>query len=181
MRGWLGVVALVVAVLTGLGVFGPPRPVAEAQRAARIGEPAPEITGGPWINSEPLSLEHLRGRVVLVEFWTHGCINCQHVIPQLRVLHQRYGPAGLTLVGVHTPEFLWERPYDRVVAATKELTIGYAVVQDNDYAIWKRFGIWAWPTALLIDRKGVLRYQHIGEGAYAETESIIQRLLAERG
>jgi thiol-disulfide isomerase/thioredoxin len=182
-RAWatrvrIGVAVLVVTALAGLGLF---RPVAEAQRSARIGQLAPEITGGPWINSEPLSLERLRGRVVFVEFWTYGCINCQHVVPQLRGWHDRYHPAGLTLVGVHAPEFLWERPYDRVVAATKEMAIGYPVVQDNDYAIWKRFGIRAWPTGLLIDRKGVLRYQHIGEGAYAETESMIQRLLAEGG
>jgi thiol-disulfide isomerase/thioredoxin len=123
----------------------------------------------------------LRGRVVLVEFWTYGCVNCQHVIPQLRVWHERYTQAGLTIVGVHAPEFLWERSYDRVVAAVKEARIRYPVVQDNDYTIWKRFGIRAWPTAVLIDRKGVLRYQHIGEGEYAEIESMIQGLLAERG
>jgi AhpC/TSA family len=103
------------------------------------------------------------------------------VLPQLRGWHERYGSAGLTIVGVHSPEFLWERPYDRVAAAVRELDIRYPVVQDNDFAIWKRFGIWAWPTAVLVDRQGVVRYTHIGEGAYAETEAMIRRLLDERG
>jgi len=103
------------------------------------------------------------------------------VIPQLRVWHEKYAEAGLTIVGVHTPEFFWEKPYEKVVAATKRFGILYPVVQDNDYAIWKRFGVWAWPTAVLVDRKGIVRYQHIGEGAYAETESVIRRLLAEGG
>ena len=101
------------------------------------------------------------------------------MIPQLRVWHERYTPAGLMLVGVHTPEFLWERAYDRVVAATRRFDIRYAVVQDNDAAIWRRFGIRAWPTTLLVDRRGVVRHVHIGEGAYAETEEMIRTLLAE--
>jgi len=101
------------------------------------------------------------------------------VIPQLRGWHDKYEAAGLTIVGVHTPEFFWEKPHDKVVAATKRLGIRYPVVQDNDSAIWRRFGIWAWPTALLVDRKGIVRHQHIGEGAYEETESLIRRLLAE--
>ena len=101
------------------------------------------------------------------------------MIPQLRAWHDKYEAAGLTIVGVHTPEFFWEKPYDKVVAATKRFSIRYPVVQDNDSAIWKRFGIWAWPTAVLVDKKGIVRHQHIGEGAYEETESVIRRLLAE--
>ena len=103
------------------------------------------------------------------------------MIPQLRGWHDRYEKAGLTIVGVHSPEFLWERPHDRVAAATRELGIRYPVVQDNDFAIWKRFSTWAWPTAVLVDRRGVIRYTHIGEGAYEETEGMIRRLLAEPG
>jgi hypothetical protein len=103
------------------------------------------------------------------------------VIPQLRGWHERYAGAGLTIVGVHSPEFLWERGHDRVLAAVRELGIRYPVVQDNDFTIWKRFGTWAWPTAVLVDRRGVIRYAHIGEGAYAETETMIRRLLDERG
>jgi hypothetical protein len=103
------------------------------------------------------------------------------VIPQLRGWHERYGGTGLTIVGVHSPEFLWERSYDRVAAAVRELNVRYPVVQDNDFAIWKRFGNWAWPTAVLVDRRGVIRHTHIGEGAYTETEAMIRRLLDERG
>jgi len=103
------------------------------------------------------------------------------VIPQLRGWHERYRQDGLTIVGVHSPEFGWEKPTDRVAAAMKKLGILYPVVQDNDFTIWKRFGVRAWPTLVLVDRKGVVRFSHIGEGAYDETESMIRRLLAESG
>ena len=103
------------------------------------------------------------------------------MIPQLRGWHEQYGREGLTIVGVHSPEFFWERSHDRVAAAVRKLDIRYAVVQDNDLAIWKRYGTWAWPTAVLVDRQGVIRYTHIGEGAYEETEAMIRRLLNERG
>ncbi len=102
------------------------------------------------------------------------------MIPQLRAWQDRYEAAGLTIVGVHTPEFFWEKSYDKVVAATKRFGIRYPVVQDNDSAIWRRFGTRGWPTAVLVDRKGIVRHQHIGEGAYEETESLIRQLLAER-
>jgi hypothetical protein len=101
------------------------------------------------------------------------------VIPQLRDWHGRYAPEGLVIVGVHTPEFLWERAYDRVVDAVQRLGIRYPVVQDNDEAIWRRYGVRAWPTGVLVDRRGIVRATHIGEGAYAETEALIRTLLAE--
>ena len=100
----------------------------------------------------------LRGRVVFVEFWTYGCVNCRNVLPQLRAWHERYTGAGLTIVGVHSPEFLWEKPYDRVAAALRELDVRYPVVQDNGFAIWKRYDTWAWPTGVLVDHRGVIRY-----------------------
>jgi alkyl hydroperoxide reductase subunit AhpC len=103
------------------------------------------------------------------------------VIPQLRAWLARYEQDGFTIVGVHTPEFFWEKPYERVVAAARELGIRHPVVQDNDSAIWKRWGVRAWPTAVLVDRKGIVRHRHIGEGAYEEMEAMIRRLLAERG
>jgi hypothetical protein len=103
------------------------------------------------------------------------------VIPQLRAWHERYEASGLTIVGVHSPEFPWERAHDKVADACARLGVRYPVVQDNDFAIWKRFGVRAWPTAVLIDRAGLVRFRHIGEGAYAETETLIQRLLAEGG
>jgi hypothetical protein len=101
------------------------------------------------------------------------------VIPQLRAWHERYAASGLTIVGVHSPEFFWERSRDNVASAVERLGIRYPVVQDNDLAIWNRYGIRAWPTAVLVDRAGIVRYRHIGEGAYAETEALIRDLLAE--
>jgi alkyl hydroperoxide reductase subunit AhpC len=102
------------------------------------------------------------------------------VIPQLRDWHAKYEKDGLTIVGVHAPEFTWERPYDKVVRATKDLKVAYPVVQDNDFAIWKRFGNRYWPALVVIDRKGIVRYTHIGEGDYEETEAMIRKLLAEK-
>lgn len=101
------------------------------------------------------------------------------MIPQLRDWHQRFEKAGLTIVGVHSPEFTWEQAYDNVVAATRKLDVRYPVVQDNDFAIWRRYGVRAWPTIVLVDRMGIVRYRHIGEGAYEETERMIRVLLAE--
>lgn len=101
------------------------------------------------------------------------------MIPQLRAWQDRYQTKGLAIVGVHTPEFLWERSYDNVASAVQKLGIRYAVVQDNDSEIWKRFGVWGWPTIILIGKNGTIRYQHIGEGGYEQTESWIRHLLAE--
>jgi thiol-disulfide isomerase/thioredoxin len=101
------------------------------------------------------------------------------VVPQLRDWYERYRGHGLEVVGVHAPEFFWEKPYDKVAAATKKLGILYPVVQDNDFVTWKRFGVRAWPTLVLLDRAGIVRFRHIGEGAYAETEAVIRRLLQE--
>ena len=103
------------------------------------------------------------------------------MIPQLRVWHERFEPAGLAIVGVHSPEFFWEKSYDKVVDATQRLGVRYPVVQDNDFAIWNRWGVRAWPTRHLVDKKGIVRYRHIGEGDYAETEAMIRRLLTEGG
>lgn len=103
------------------------------------------------------------------------------MIPQLRAWYDKFEKEGFTIVGVHTPEFFWEKSSQRVADATKRFGIRYPVVQDNDSAIWQRFGIRAWPTTVLIDRKGIVRFRHIGEGAYGETEAMIKRLLAEKG
>ncbi len=102
------------------------------------------------------------------------------MIPQLRDWHAKYEKDGLTIVGVHSPEFSWEKPYDKVETATRGLGVKYPVVQDNDFAIWRRYSNWAWPSTVIVDRKGIIRYTHIGEGGYGETEQVIRRLLAER-
>ncbi len=101
------------------------------------------------------------------------------MIPQLREWHEQYERRGLTIVGVHSPEFFWEKRHTNVVDATKRLGVRYPVVQDNDFAIWRRFGVRYWPSLVLVDRKGVVRYRHIGEGDYDETDAMIRRLLAE--
>ena len=99
----------------------------------------------------------------------------------MRDWHARYGPAGLTVVGVHTPEFFWEKPYDKVVEATGRLGVRYPVVQDNDFTIWNRWSVRAWPSLALVDKRGSIRYRHVGEGDYDQTEAMIRRLLAEGG
>jgi peroxiredoxin len=98
----------------------------------------------------------------------------------LRDWYAKYETQGFTVIGVHSPEFFWEKPFDKVKAATEQLKIRYPVVQDNGFDIWKRYRVWAWPTTILIDKKGIVRYSHIGEGAYDKTEAAIRQLLAEK-
>ena len=102
------------------------------------------------------------------------------MIPQLRDWHTKYAPQGLTIVGVHCPEFGWEKPFDKVANAVRDLKINYAVVQDNQFAVWNRYGVRAWPTLVLVDKRGIVRYRHIGEGDYEQTEAVIRRLLGEQ-
>jgi thiol-disulfide isomerase/thioredoxin len=142
--------------------------------------PAPELTSEVWLNAErPLRLADLPGKVVLLEMWTFGCINCQRVIPHLQAWHEAYSAEGLVLIGNHYPEFEHERSLDELRQAVERLGVTYAVAQDNDGVTWRAYENHYWPTLYLIDKQGRLRYQHIGEGAYAETESAIQTLLAE--
>jgi thiol-disulfide isomerase/thioredoxin len=153
-----------------------------ATAAARPGGPlAPELSGGgAWINSEPLTLNslHQQGKVVLVDFWTYGCYNCANTLPYIKQWWERYKDQGLVIVGVHTPEFDSERILENVQAAVKRQEIGWPVVQDNDYAIWQAYGNRYWPHFYLIDSRGQIVYDHIGEGAYTETERQIQSALA---
>ena len=141
--------------------------------------PAPEISGGTWIYSDPLTLKALRGRVVLVEFWTFACYNCRNTLPSLKSWDARYRDQGLTIIGVHTPELELERHIENVRSEVAALGIRYPVVTDNDYATWKAYGVQAWPTLFVLDKQGHVRWTHVGEGAYDETEQVIKRLLAE--
>lgn len=140
---------------------------------------APEFATGTWINSEPLTLKSLRGRVVLVEFWTFGCYNCRNTLPFVKQWHEVYGDKGLTIVGVHSPELVGERKIENVRREVASLGIKYPVVTDNDYATWKAYGVEAWPTIFVLDKTGRVRWKHVGEGAYDETEQIIHKLLDE--
>lgn len=143
--------------------------------------PAPALAGiTATLNTggAPVSLAALRGRVVLVDFWTYSCINCLRTIPELESLHRRYRAAGLTVLGVHTPEFRFEADAGNVRRAVRDLGITYPVVLDPDFATWDAFGTRYWPTTYLIDRRGHVRDLHVGEGDEARTEAIVRRLLA---
>jgi cytochrome c biogenesis protein CcdA/thiol-disulfide isomerase/thioredoxin len=155
--------------------------IADSTPLANYGS-APDFTGiDAWLNSTPLSLERLRGKVVLVDFWTYSCINCLRTLPHLEAWYATYHDRGLEIVGVHTPEFAFEHVESNVRAATKRLGVRYPVALDNDYATWKAYGNQYWPAEYLIDRSGRIRHVHFGEGQYGETESTIRELLGEAG
>jgi thiol-disulfide isomerase/thioredoxin len=141
---------------------------------------APELRGvHPWLNTpggEPLTLAGLRGRVVLIEFWTFACGNCQRTVPFLRRLHNRYG-TELVAVGIHTPEFPFERPVRNVERAVRDRAIAFPVGLDNDYQAWSAYGNRYWPSQYLVDPAGRIRYTHVGEGGYGGIESAIRTLL----
>ncbi|HSU25364.1 MAG TPA: redoxin family protein [Pyrinomonadaceae bacterium] len=140
---------------------------------------APSLVQGKWINSEPLALDKLRGRVVMLDFWTFGCYNCRNTLPQVKRFDERYREKSLTIIGVHTPESGYERDFENLRTAVEKLGIKYPIVTDNGSETWDAFGIEAWPTVIIIDKNGRIRYTHIGEGAYDTQESVIQTLLAE--
>ena len=142
---------------------------------------APEfdkVTG--YINTKPINLSDLKGKVVLVDFWTYSCINCIRTIPYLVDWNEKYADKGLVIVGVHAPEFEFEKNIDNVKAAVKKFGIKYPVIQDNDKGTWNAYQNQYWPRKYIVDSEGYLRYDHIGEGGYAETEKVIQSLLQER-
>ena len=140
---------------------------------------APEFSPGTWINSDAKTLQSLRGRVVLIQFWTFGCYNCRNTLPTIKKWDTRYRDRGLTIIGVHTPETDSERNIEDVRREAAALGIMYPVVTDNDYATWKLYRVEAWPTLFLLDKQGRVRWTHVGEGAYDETEQVIKNLLAE--
>ncbi len=142
---------------------------------------APEFAGiSGYINTNPIKLADLKGKVVLVDFWTYSCINCIRTLPYLIDWNAKYADIGLAIVGVHTPEFEFEKNIDNVKAGVNKFGIKYPVLQDNDKGTWDAYANRYWPRKYLIDSEGFIRYDHIGEGGYAETEKIIQTLLAER-
>jgi thiol-disulfide isomerase/thioredoxin len=134
-----------------------------------------------WLNSEPLTAEGLRGRAVLVDFWTYSCVNWLRTLPYVSAWHARYRDRGLVVVGAHAPEFGFEHDLDNVRRAAAELGVGYPVVIDNDFAIWRSFENHYWPALYLVDRDARVRFRHFGEGAYEETARAIQRLLGVDG
>lgn len=140
----------------------------------------PSLDGAvQWLNSPALNREALKGKVVLIDFWTYDCINCQHTVPYVKDWAQKYANDGLVVIGVHTPEYGYERIIDNVKDQVKKLGITYPVAIDNNYAIWRNFNNQYWPAHYLIDAKGQVRYSHFGEGRYDAQEQMIQQLLQE--
>lgn len=139
---------------------------------------APEI-GRVWLNSPPLSFRQLRGRAVLVDFWDYTCINCIRTLPYVQAWHERYRDMGLTVIGVHTPEFTFAQYESNVERGIREFGLTYPIVIDSNREIWKAFANRYWPTKYLLDKDGYLRYGHFGEGGYGECEQVIQELLRE--
>ena len=134
-----------------------------------------------WLNSPPLTVAGLRGKVVLVNFWTYTCINWLRQLPYLRAWHEQYSGQGLVIVGVHTPEFGFERDVDNVARAVREMRIEYPVALDSTYAVWRAFGNHYWPALYFGDAEGRIRHHHFGEGEYEQSEMILQQLLVEAG
>ena len=187
-----GVLAAAAIVLLGVGI-GPQRPESDAPDptgaapptiTVTLGDrgPAPEFSGiGAWLNGEQTTIAGLRGQVVLIDFWTLGCINCRRTLPHVRQWHDRYAAHGLKVIGVHTPEFAYERDQARVRRAMDELGVTWTVAIDNQKGTWYAWRNRYWPRKYLIDAAGTLRYDRIGEGAYEQTEHAIRLLLEENG
>jgi thiol-disulfide isomerase/thioredoxin len=169
----LGVASLSASAQAGERAAQSPR-VEVAEALAQ----APDFKGiSSWLNSGPLSMQDLRGKVVMVNFWTYGCYNCVNTLPYVTKLHAKYKDKGLVIVGVHTPEFPFEKSLGNVQAALKRHGIQYPVAQDNDSATWDAYRNRYWPAQYIVDQSGKIVYSHAGEGAYDQIEKTIENLL----
>jgi cytochrome c biogenesis protein CcdA/thiol-disulfide isomerase/thioredoxin len=159
---------------------GPTITAAAADGLPSLG-PMPPLDGASqWLNAQPLSRAGLKGKVVLIDFWTYSCINCIRALPYVEAWAKRYGPQGLVVIGVHTPEFAFEKQPSNVERAIKTFGVTYPVAMDNDYSIWQAFDNNSWPAHYFVDARGNVRYVHLGEGEYDKSEQVIRALLAER-
>jgi peptide-methionine (R)-S-oxide reductase len=140
---------------------------------------APALVDGKWINSDPLFLDGLRGRVVFIEFWTFGCYNCINTLPTVKSFDAKYRDKGLTVIGIQSPEFEREKVFENITAAVNKHEIKYPILIDNEMKNWNAYGVTAWPTIFILDKQGRIRYKQLGEGNYAYQEKVIQTLLAE--
>ena len=165
--------------LQSLGAYLIAALLSSGQGISDLARSAPEISAQAWINTEPKHLVDLTGKVTLLEFWTLGCYNCRNVEPHVKEWHRKYSDRGLVVIGVHSPETLAERDVATVKRYVREHGISYPVAIDGDFATWRRYGNSAWPAIYLIDRQGKIRFSHVGEGRYAETEREIETLLGE--
>ena len=173
--------ALVVASLAAIWIAAQADPsdtiAAVDVKNLPVGRPAPELHAKGWLNSPALSAGDLGGKVVVYDFWTYSCVNCVRTLPYLRAWHDRYGGDGLVVVGVHSPEFDFEKDHDNVEQAVSRLAVTWPVALDDDMAIWDAFANRYWPAKWITDREGRFRYFHPGEGNYIETENVIRTLL----
>lgn len=168
-------------LLAGLAAAAAARAVPAAAPSLFDEGPAPEFTGiERWLQSPPLTMAGLRGQVVLVDFWTYSCVNCIRTLPHVNRWAETYREAGLVVVGVHTPEFAFERSTANVETAMRRHGVRHPVAQDNRYATWKAWRNQYWPAHYLVDARGRIQYKHFGEGAYDRTEAAIRHLLAQR-
>jgi cytochrome c biogenesis protein CcdA/thiol-disulfide isomerase/thioredoxin len=170
------------AMTGGPGMMMSNNAATQASDALPVEGALPSLSGATeWLNSPPLTPEGLRGKVVLIDFWTYSCINCLRAIPYVRAWAEKYKDQGLVVIGVHSPEFAFEKNVDNVRRAVRDLKINYPVAIDNAYAIWRAFGNQYWPAHYFIDAEGRIRHHHFGEGDYEESEAAIRALLAEAG
>jgi len=143
---------------------------------------APEIIpGGEWFNTKPLTLAELKGKVVIIDFWTYTCINCQRTLPFVKEWWRKYQDKGLVIIGVHSPEFEFEKDKNNLAKAITDFNLTHPIVQDNDFSTWRAYENHYWPAKYIIDKDGYIRYTHFGEGEYDKTEEVIQELLKETG
>ena len=171
---------LVFCLAPVLGDAAEPAAAGKQPAALPVERGMPRFDGAvSWLNSPPLSVESLRGKVVLVDFWTYSCINCLRALPHVRAWAQRYAAQGLVVVGVHTPEFAFEKKLANVERATKDLKIDFPVAVDSNYAIWRAFENRYWPAFYILDAQGRVRHHQFGEGGFDESEKVIQALLKE--
>lgn len=182
--------SLALFVFTGLSTLMMSFANAQPNHAATVSDTAqstlpieglmPSFSGGvQWLNSAPLTTEALRGKVVVVDFWTYSCINCLNALPSVKAWASKYKDKGVIVIGVHTPEFAYEKDLKNVRNSVRDLGITYPVVTDNNYAIWRAYNNQYWPAQYFIDTQGRIRHHHFGEGEYQESDHVIQQLLDE--
>ncbi len=179
-RRFLGTAAMTIAA-AHFGLAG----CAKAQSSEAVRLPIegdlPRAAATEWLNSKPLTAVDLRGKVAVIDFWTYSCINWRRTLPYLRAWAEKYKDQGLVVIGVHTPEFDFEKNVDNVRQAAKEMKIDYPIAIDNDHAIWTAFKNDYWPALYFVDAQGHIRHHYRGEGEYDKSERVVQQLLAEAG
>ncbi|MCC7450590.1 MAG: redoxin domain-containing protein [Anaerolineae bacterium] len=175
-----GLTVLLTAVVLLLGALALRPAFADDRVLPDLGE-APELTNDVWINSDTLRLADLRGKVVLLEFWTFGCYNCKNTLPYVKAAYDTYKNKGVEFIGVHFPEFNYERDVNNVRAFVKQEGITYPVAIDNDGIAWNAYQMHAWPAFIIIDKQGHMRFRQIGEGRYERISAALDALIAEPG